>query len=186
MTKITLGGSRWLHDTTAKWRAQTADAKLDLDKQRLAGNKQTAPPRDTSSVLDRLHTKRQLDPDFIMSGVLHGTGMRYYSDWYLSGLSGISAFNYDQQGGGGGSKDGLPRSEMEAHRRQSYQAAKDVLGDRYLPVVDDVVIKELPIHKVRIGDGEDYANSSVANAVMIERLNTGLRRLAVFYGLLRR
>ncbi len=167
---------------TAKWRDEAADAKLDMDKQRLAANRQEAPPRSTASPLDKLYARRELDRDMFMNGVLHGAGMRYYSDWYLSGLNGLSGIDYSRVGVGG-SGDNLPQNERQEARRRAFRKAHDYLGERYTVVVDPVVLEERPIGSISAVTG--YANRGVASAVALERLNTGLRRLALHYGMVR-
>jgi hypothetical protein len=181
--KITLAGSKWLHETTARWRAEAADAKLDIDQQRLAVNKQVV-TRSEQAPLDRLYAAKKLDPDFQISVILHSAGVRYYSDWYLSGLSGISGIDYSRIGmGGGESASDIPISEMQAIRRDAYRAAKKHLGARWAPIVEAVVLEERPLNDVL--DLTGYKDKSAGSAVALERLNTGLRRLAVHYRLIR-
>ena len=177
--KITLGGSQWLLDTTARWKAELEEQKVE-DK-RVAAR----PPLMRASVLDSLHETRKLDSDRTMSTLLHAAGLRYHADWYLSGLSGISAIDYGRcgLGGSGDPLSGMPQSEMQAHRRDSFRKARKHLGDRYVPILEAVVLEEKPLAEARYLTG--YRDKTAGSAVALERLNTGLRRLAVHYGLLK-
>lgn len=171
---VTLPGSSWLHETTARWRAEAAD------QAKQAKRAAALPPRLVSTTIDLLHNKGRLDPDRTMSGILHSTAQRYYADWFQGGLVGISAINYDRIGG---DHDKLPMTERQEYHRQQFRRARDFLGDKYSPIVDAVVLDEQPITAVRHMTG--YKDKNAASAVATERLNTGLRRLAVNYGMLR-
>jgi hypothetical protein len=64
-----------------------------------------------------------------------------------------------------------------------FRQARDALGERYRTVVDPIVLEEKSIADIR--DDSGYKHVTTASAVTVERLNVGLRRLAVHYGLMR-
>jgi hypothetical protein len=158
MTKITLGGSAWLHRTTTEWRAAQAAENAHT---RLAANVQEVDELPLGAPLNRLHLRGQLDDDWIISGVLHGTGMRYRTDWHLSRGR---------------------ESEVQRERLALFRAANRALGTHYAPTVGAVVLENASLQTAGYALG--YTNRSAAVAAALERLNVGLRKLAVHYQLL--
>lgn len=141
------------------------------------------PERNTQAPVERLARRGDLDPDTQLAGLLLTTAQRYYGDWYLSGLSGLSAIDYDRTGGGTDANPAymMPVTERQAQRREAWRAARLALGERYAAVVDPVVLEEQYLSQI----ASEYKNRAVSIAVLKERLNVGLRRLAVHYGLMR-
>lgn len=119
-----------------------------------------------ASPFERMYLRGQIDPDFIINRILHGAGVRYYTDWYLSGITSISAIK------------SAVGCALEA---QAFLEAREYLGDRYSAVVDPIVIEGGSIASVQ----RVYANRGAHAAVALERLNVGLRRLGVHYHLLK-
>jgi hypothetical protein len=81
MTTISLGGSQWLSESTAAWKAEQAKA---ASQERQAANVQEAPALRYEWPIERLHRKGQLDDDFFIASILHATAMRFHTDWHLS------------------------------------------------------------------------------------------------------
>jgi hypothetical protein len=141
--------------------------------------------RIVDSPFARMHLRSQLDPDDGINEILFSAGRNYHQDFYYSGLGGISGIDYSRVGGGGGDvtpTHHMPRSEFALRHRLQFRSAREALGERYRPVVDAVVLEESTISSA----AANFTGSTDARqATAKERLNVGLRRLAVFYGLMR-
>jgi hypothetical protein len=157
MTKISLGGSQWLRESTARWRAEQA---AESAYTRLAANVQEARALGHDWRIERLFRRGQLDDDYWIASVLHGAALRFYHDWHLSRGS----------------------SEVARERRAAYDAAIQALGQHYGPTVCSIVLENAPLQTAGYALG--YTNRSAAVAAALERLNVGLRKLAVHYGIL--
>lgn len=141
--------------------------------------------RITESPFARMHARGQLDPDAGINEILYSAGRNYFQNWYYGGLAGISGIDYSRIGSGGdGKANMLPRSEFALGHRERWRAAREDLGPRYSEIVDPIVLEERTIADIRGATG--YKHDGTASAVTKERLNTALRRLAVFYGLMRK
>ncbi len=140
------------------WRAEQAAESAHT---RLAANVQEVHELPLGAPLNRLHLRGQLDDDWIIAGVLHGTGMRYRTDWHLSRGR---------------------ESEVQRERLASFNAAIQALGQRYAPTVSAVVLENAPLQTAGYALG--FTNRSAAVAAALERLNVGLRQLAGHYGLM--
>jgi hypothetical protein len=155
-SRITLGGSAWLRESTAAWKAeQQAIAGADM-----AANVQAPlelgddwPPR-------RLHKRGQLDRDPIICDVLYATALRYLSDFVGS--------------------NGQP-SEVQRERLAAFKAATLALGPHYLPAVAAIVLGEPGGRYAKlqeVGEQLGYGpNRAACCGAALERLNQGLRKL---------
>jgi hypothetical protein len=140
------------------------------------------------SPFGRMHARGQLDPDSGINDILYSAGRNYHQDWYYSGLGGISGIDYSRVGSGGGTESSpaymMPRSEFALGHRLQFRKAREALGERYRPVADAVVLEERGIPEIAY-EISGYKGPDAGSAATRERLNTALRRLAVFYGLMR-
>jgi hypothetical protein len=125
-----------------------------------ARNTQEAPALGSSWPIQMLHDRRRLDPDFIISGILRATAMRFYSNWHLANKE----------------------SRVQRELLRSFQMATAALGGRYAHAVVPIVLASAALQTV--GEALGYENRSAAVAAALERLDVGLGRLATFYGLL--
>jgi hypothetical protein len=167
------------------------DGPQDATPERLTHANDNAVEDGVRRIIDspfaRMHVRGQLDPDAGINDILFSAGRNYYQNWYYSGLGGISGIDYSRVGGGGSDitpSHHMPRSEFALRHRDQFRAARIALGDRYSIVVDPIVLEEKMISDIREDSG--YKHVSTASAITVERLNVGLRRLAVYYGLMRR
>lgn len=131
--------------------------------------------------LARMHKRGQLDPDPETNDVLFAAGMRYAQDVHLAGMSAsVASPDYAKPVVDGGTgPDAF--SERRLARLRSLAKARWVLGTRYVGAVDAVVIHERTLTDASAMFGGERDGKVVAR----ERLNEGLRRLAVHYGQMR-
>lgn len=136
----------------------------------------------TSDNLGRMHSAKQLDDDPETNDALHAAGIRYAQDHHLAGLDPLGAIDYSRVTVDFGSVEGMPGRMADARGR--YRTARTLLGSRYGPVVDAVVIDGKSLGDVG-AEITRYKDRGKAIAAAGERLNAGLRILAVKYGILR-
>jgi hypothetical protein len=87
--------------------------------------------------------------------------MRFYTDFYFANGQ---------------------ESEVQRSRLADFKAALAALDSRHGPTVCAVVLEGLSVHKA--ADAAGHKNRSAGSAVTLERLNVGLRKLAVHYRLM--
>lgn len=141
--------------------------------------------RIVDSPFARMHARRQLDPDSGINDILFSAGRNYFQSFYYAGLGGIAGIDYSRIGGGGSDSSPahlIPKSEFALHHRQQFRSARVALGERYREVVDPIVLEDGTVTAVA---AQFRGTAPAINAIAKERLNVGLRRLAVFYGLMR-
>lgn len=142
--------------------------------------------RITDSPIDRLMSKQQLDPrDEVANRTLHEAAEIYRRDWYKAGLSGIGGMDMSRTGGGDGAPSwGMPNSEQAAHHRWRYHRAAAAIDPYLRAVVDEVVLRESDLDAAgRMVSGR--TDRKQAQAVALDRLREGLRRLAIHYGIMK-
>jgi hypothetical protein len=135
-----------------------------------------------SDNLQRMHTAKQLDDDPETNDALFAAGLRYAQDHHQAGLSPLGAVDYSREiVDFGGQHDA---AEGRAIARDRYRAARELLGSRYGQVVEGVVVEGKSLGEVG-AEITRYKDRGKAIAAAGERLNAGLRLLAVKYGILR-
>jgi len=152
----------------------------------------TGVQRVLQSPLDRLHARGLLAPrvgkqphDAALDRILFEAGDRWRRDWYLSGLAGPGTCNLDGAGGGSGDPAWCtPATERAAAHRAMWRQARRVLDDEQRIVVGGVVLDERTVYDVGC-EVSRRRRKAVALAAGIVRLRSGLRCLAVHYGMLK-
>jgi hypothetical protein len=136
------------------------------------------------SPLERIYYRGQLSPDEGVAGHMLSAGRRFREDWYTSGLSGPGAINYAATARGeGDSPWSMPASEFAMRRRQSWRAARKVLGP-LAQAVGLIVLEEVDtVEAGRIVSGRK--DRTTATRIAMDQLRDGLRTLAVHYGYMR-
>jgi len=131
---------------------------------------------------ERMRNRRQIDRDDGLNELLYAAGTRYFQDWHFAGMSGLSSFDMAKPlvDGGKASSGAIPERQLE--RLQAFSDARSRLGPRYWQVVDPIVIEELTL--AQAGGLLGYSLKT-GKIIARERLNEGLRRLAVHYQLMR-
>ncbi|MEZ0212452.1 MAG: DUF6456 domain-containing protein [Xanthobacteraceae bacterium] len=133
---------------------------------------------------DRMHARGQLDAEPLINRALYTAGCRYQQDHHAAGLSPLGAMDYSRvfvDGGEGGG--GLFGSENATRALQRFRSARVRMGDRFGPAVDAVVIEGKTLEDAGISLTK-YKSAKQAAAVAQDRLDVGLRLLAVHYGTL--
>lgn len=133
---------------------------------------------------ERMKARKQIDRDAGINELLFAAGLRYFQDWHFAGMSEIAVFDPAKPMVDGGRQPGGAIPERQLERMQAFSEACEALGHRYRQVVDPIVIEEKTVADIR-HSLTGHRDRTAATAVAIERLNTGLRRLAVHYGLMR-
>lgn len=137
------------------------------------------------SILVKMAAKGQLYPDRDINRSLLAAGEKYYADWSAGFSQGLKAIDYGKaSGGGGGAASHMPASQLQALARGEYRKAREVLGRKYRPAVELLLLEEQDV----LATGAKISGAAsphTCRAVAIERFTTGLYLLAVHYGLLR-
>lgn len=128
------------------------------------------------SPFERMRLRRQLDPNPELNETLYAAGLRYFQDWHLAGMGGIATPDLARPMVDGGKVAAGSIPERRLDRLQSHANARAKLGPRYYPIVEDVVIEGRRIR--------DVADGGQARASAKRTLTTGLRILAVHYGMM--
>lgn len=161
--------------------ARTADAENDND----------APDaRRIVEGFERMWKRGQLDRNHDMNESLYLAGLRYRQDHHSAGLAPLGAIDYtrdhvDGGSGAGTSAGGLFGSENATQALERYRSARRAMGARYAAVVDAVVLDGRTLEDAGLQESR-YKSGKQAAAVAQERLDIGLRDLAVFYGIITR
>jgi hypothetical protein len=136
----------------------------------------------TDAPITRLANRGDLSKDRDTNRKLLEVAERYYRDWYLSGMDPLAAMDLSRPGSAGGScGQGMPASEAQAARRQSWRDASEALGQKLRVVVDAVVLQENH-DLVAIGQKVTaYKKRETARAVALDRLVSGLEVLMGHY-----
>ncbi|NGO51632.1 hypothetical protein [Allomesorhizobium camelthorni] len=132
--------------------------------------------------LQRMHTAKNLDDDPETNDALFAAGLRYAQDHHQAGLSPLGAVDYSRVVVDGGGQQNSADSRAVA--RDRYRAARELLGSRYGGVVEGVAVEGKSLGEVG-AEITRYRDRGKAIAAAGERLNAGLRLLAVRYGILR-
>ncbi len=131
--------------------------------------------------LARLAARGLLDKHPDTNRVLYEAGTRYAEDHHISGMDTLSGFDPTRVFVGGESSAGMPRSELQAIRRDSYRRATAALGGRYQQVLYRFIVRQ-DDDLITIGrDVSAYQKRETARAVAFDRLIGGLHVLASFY-----
>lgn len=157
------------------------DIRVYRDVDENDGN--AVPPKDSRSPFEMMYAKGQLYNDQRMNSILYGAGTKYFQDWYLAGMSPISAMNYNRSGGGesDGSPGFMPVTNSQLVRRESWRRARKAMRDKHVQIVDKIVLEGRSVADVWADTG--YNSRQYASSSAIERLCEGLHRLAEFYGM---
>jgi hypothetical protein len=139
--------------------------------------------RVSDNYFGRMHAAKQLDDDPETNDALHAAGLRYATDFHLAGLNPLGAIDYSRVTVDFGAA-GEGASDRMAQARGRFRKAKELLGTKYAPVVDAVVVEGKSLGEVGASVTR-YRDRGKAIAAAGERLNAGLRLLAVSYGILR-
>tara|TARA_R110000868_G_scaffold40447_1_gene139511 strand:- start:981 stop:1964 length:984 start_codon:yes stop_codon:yes gene_type:complete len=124
----------------------------------------------------RMHARGQIDADVDVNDILFAAGIRYAQDARAAGMSGVASPDYAKPIVDGGGSDSFAEGRLTRMRR--FSAAKEAIGRRYASVVNAVVLDERTLSEVCGMFGGQRDGKVIAR----ERMNEGLRRLAVFYG----
>lgn len=130
---------------------------------------------------ERLLVRGQLDEDAETATTLYAAGVRYQTDYQLAQMVNFGSFDYAKPMVDGGA-DATPITERVQMARTTLRAARAAMGDRLAEIVDGVAIHGMTLE----GAGRRYTAYRGVNAATTaarERLNAGLRALAVFYGI---
>lgn len=139
-----------------------------------------------SSPFHRMFERGQLDKDEAINELLYSAGVRFYQDWYGSGLAGgLGSMDYSRpivDGGSGAEATQMPRTAREAARRQAFRAAVALLKPLELKMLEAVVLSEKTVREVAVGvTGIGRLVNAQKEAMAL--LVSGLRRLVREYGL---
>lgn len=132
---------------------------------------------------ERIYVRGQLDPDADVATALHAAGLRYQSDYELSRLAGeLGSPDYSRPIVDGGGETRVPIGARAQAARTALRAAREAMGSRCADVVDAVVLRGARLEDIGL-ETTGYRSGKMAGAVAKERLNQGLRALAVTYGI---
>lgn len=130
---------------------------------------------------ERLFVRGQIDPDPEVAATLYAAGCRYQSDYELSRLAGeLGSPDYSRPVVDGGGETRTPIAERAQAARDAIRGAREAMGMRCAKVVDAVVLRGEALESVGLSS-TGYRAGKMASAVAKERLNQGLRALAVHY-----
>ncbi len=155
-----------------------------------AENDNEAP--DATRVLEgfeRMWKRGQLDKIPRINESLYAAGLRYRTDHHSAGLAPLGAIDYGREkvdcgSGAGTSVGGLYGSDRAVFALERYRQARAAMGTRFAPVVDAVLIDGKTLEEAGEVIGQRGRGARIA--VAGDRLSSGLRNLAVFYGTLTR
>jgi hypothetical protein len=139
------------------------------------------------SPFHRMFERGQLDKDEAINELLYSAGVRFYQDWYYSGLAGgLDSFDYSKPivDSSGGESSHMPRTVREAARRQAWRAAVAILRPIELRVIMAVVLDEKTVRDAARPSGLRGDSTQIQKEAK-ELLVSGLRRLVKEYGLAR-
>lgn len=132
---------------------------------------------------ERIFVRGQLDKDAEVASTLYAAGLRYQSEFELSRLAGeIGSPDYSKPIVDGGGETRVPIGVRAQAARTALRAARDAMGARCADVVDAVVLNGARLEDVGL-ETTGYRSGKMASAVAKERLNQGLRALAIHYGI---
>lgn len=132
---------------------------------------------------DRLKARGQLDKDPETNETLHAAGLRFAQDHYMAGLRPLGAIDYSREVVDCGGQQIMAESMMKA--RDRYRSARQLLGEHYGKVVEAVVVDGRTLGDIGLA-ATHYKDVGKAQAAASERLNAGLRLLAISYGIMRK
>ena len=131
--------------------------------------------RNRSSWLDEMHSRRLLEEN------AHAAALRYESDWFAAGMTGVRARDYERpfvDGGEGG--DRVPSARQEASR-WALRTARAVLGG-FATVVDMIVLGGATAGDLTYLSPQRNRGKAIAD--IMRRLRAGLRLLAEHYDII--
>lgn len=132
---------------------------------------------------ERIYNRGQLDPDKSVADALYAAGLRYQSEYELSRLAGeIGSPDYSKPIVDGGGETRTPIGVRAQAARTALRAALQAMGAQCAAVVDAVVLRGERLQDVGLAT-TGYRSEKMASAVAKERLNQGLRALAILYGI---
>ncbi|CAN7599964.1 DUF6456 domain-containing protein [Bosea sp. LjRoot237] len=130
---------------------------------------------------ERLLVRGQIDEDPEVATALYAAGLRYETEHAVAWSGQYASPDYSKPVVDGGS-DRAPVSERQQSARERLRQARASMGVRYAEVVDAVVLQGLTLEAAgRRFCG--YRQPDSARAAAKERLNAGLRSLAVHFGI---
>lgn len=176
-----------LPDTTGKQRRAidydkpaANDNSPTPERNRLGDAVQTADGVRMRDAFERLLQRGQLDEDKETAVALYAAGVRYQTDNQLAQMVNFGSFDYSKPMVDGG-VDATPITERVQECRTSLRKARAAMGERCAKVVDAVTLHSMTLAeagKAHCG----YVGDTAAQTAAKERLNTGLRALAIHYG----
>jgi hypothetical protein len=137
------------------------------------------------SPFHRMFERGQLDKDEAINELLYSAGVRFYQDWYYSGLAGgLGSFDYSKPivDSSGGESSHMPRTMREAARRQAWRAAVALLAPIELRMIEAVVLGEKTVEEVCVkitGTGRVSNARREAKSILVQALTN----LVKLYGL---
>lgn len=142
---------------------------------------QTAETVRVRDSFERLLVRGQIDEDREVAGVLYAAGVRLQSDYQIAQLTGhYGSMDLSKPVVDGGA-DGATITERAQAARHNLRMARNAMGRRYAEVVEGVAV-----HGMTLLDAGrrycGYRGVDAATTAAKERLNTGLRALACYYG----
>lgn len=131
---------------------------------------------------ERMAARQQLDENRAVNFALHAAGLRYQTDHYTARLTPLGAIDYERPhvDGSPGDTFGSDRSVMAL---DAFRKARAAMGGRYAAVVDAVLLDGRTLAEAGVMHSS-YRQRDMAGTVAKERLTTGLRTLAVHYGIM--
>lgn len=130
---------------------------------------------------ERLLVRGQIDEDKEVAVALYAAGLRYETEHQMAFGSGFGSPDYSKPIVDGGGDTATPITERAQHARTNLRKAREAMGRRYADVVDAVVLHGMSL----VSAGRRYTpyrGVDAATTAAKERLNGGLRALAVVYG----
>jgi hypothetical protein len=129
---------------------------------------------------ERLLQRGVIDEDKETAVALYAAGVRYQTDHQLAQMVNFGSFDYSKPIVDGGT-DALPITERVQEARTTLRRARTAMGTRCADVVDAVTLHGFTLAAAgRRYCG--YRDTAQATASAKERMNVGLRSLAIFYG----
>lgn len=135
-----------------------------------------------TTAFEMMHGRGTLDPDPRVNDILYAAGVRLQSDHHQAMMAPLKAVDYNRPTVDGGGN--WVYSEKTQRFRAELEAARAALGDRYRPIVEAIVLEGQSLIAYGIS-ASSFKHRHQITAQMGERLNAGLRRLAVHYELIK-
>lgn len=125
--------------------------------------------------LSRMYAKCDTDREYreyaaLLKFRMHHDGARMAGE--------LCSVNFDMASGAGDDGAGMPRTEREAHHRQEYRRAVDLIGQVATHVIEAVICFDKPLHEV---GSAFYSTRAQAAAAAAGIIRASASRLAHFW-----